>query len=208
MRFPVRLLAALSVASVLAGIPAAPAGSAAASGGLPGATAASGAAGSAAAGVVPSATAASGAPVARGSWAWPVASPHPIVRPFIAPATPYGPGHRGIDIESTGAEVFAPSSGVVSFAGDVAGRPVLAIRHPGGLVSSLEPVSSTVAAGAAVSRGELVGTLLPGHCARAPCVHFGVRLDGEYVSPLNYLGGVPRAVLLPTRADGPSGSSP
>ncbi|WP_275934957.1 hypothetical protein [Microbacterium testaceum] len=28
-------------------------------------------------------------------------------------------------------------------------------------------------------------------------VHFGVRLDGEYINPLRLLGGVPRAVLLP-----------
>ncbi|WP_443208538.1 hypothetical protein [Salinibacterium sp. PAMC 21357] len=37
-----------------------------------------------------------------------------------------------------------------------------------------------------------------GHCTR-PCLHFGVRVEGEYVSPLNYLSGIPRAVLLPTR---------
>lgn len=144
-------------------------------------------------------TAATGAPVVgRATWAWPVAPPHSIARPFIAPATPYGPGHRGVDIESTGVEVFAPESGVVSFAGVVAGRPVLAIRHPGGLVSSGEPVSSTVAAGDVVARGQLVGILLPGHCSGL-CLHFGVRLDGQYVSPLAYLGGIPRAVLLPTR---------
>jgi hypothetical protein len=28
-------------------------------------------------------------------------------------------------------------------------------------------------------------------------VHFGVRIDGEYVSPFLFLGGIPRAVLLP-----------
>jgi murein DD-endopeptidase MepM/ murein hydrolase activator NlpD len=75
---------------------------------------------------------------------------------------------------------------------------VLAIRHPGGLVSSYEPVESTLKAGDAVSRGQPIGTLLPGHCASL-CLHFGVRLDGEYVSPLNYLGEIPRSILLPTR---------
>jgi murein DD-endopeptidase MepM/ murein hydrolase activator NlpD len=137
--------------------------------------------------------------VARGTWAWPVTPPHPIARPFVAPATPYGAGHRGIDIRSGGVDVFAPESGIVSFVGSVAGRPVLAIRHPGGVVSSFEPVASTLTAGEAVSRGQLVGALLPGHCSSAPCLHFGVRLSGEYVSPLNFLGGIPRAVLLPTR---------
>jgi murein DD-endopeptidase MepM/ murein hydrolase activator NlpD len=61
-------------------------------------------------------------------------------------------------------------------------------------------VESTLSAGEAVSRGQLVGALLPGHCALVPCLHFGVRLNGEYVSPLNYLGGIRRAVLLPTRS--------
>ena len=135
----------------------------------------------------------------HGAWVWPVGVPHPIARPFVAPATPYSSGHRGIDIRAPSPDVFAPADGVVSFAGMVAGRPVLSIRHPGGLVSSFEPVSAAVPAGTVVSRGQLVGTLLPGHCASTLCVHFGVRLDGEYVSPLNYLGSIPRAILLPTR---------
>ena len=135
---------------------------------------------------------------AGGSWLWPVAAPHPVVRPFIAPATPYAAGHRGIDIRTPGTEVLAPASGVVSFAGVVVDRPVLSIRHPGGIVSSYEPVSSDLSAGDAVSRGQPVGTLLPGHCA-ALCLHLGVRVDGQYVSPLNYLGEIPRSILLPTR---------
>ncbi len=152
-------------------------------------------------GAVPSALPADASDLhtSRSAWVWPVAAPHPIARPFIAPATPYSSGHRGIDIRAPSPDVFAPADGVVSFAGMVAGRPVLSIRHPGGLVSSFEPVSATLPAGAVVSRGQLVGTLLPGHCASTLCVHFGVRLDGEYVSPLNYLGSVPRAILLPTR---------
>lgn len=140
-----------------------------------------------------------GVAVAAGVWTWPVSGPHSIARPFIAPATPYSSGHRGIDIRAPSPEVFAPEDGVVSFAGMVAGRPVLSIRHPGGLVSSFEPVSAAMPAGSVVSRGQLVGTLLPGHCSSVPCLHFGVRLDGGYVSPLNYLGGIPLAVLLPTR---------
>jgi murein DD-endopeptidase MepM/ murein hydrolase activator NlpD len=53
-------------------------------------------------------------------------------------------------------------------------------------------------AGDAVRRGEVVGVLQPGHCSR-PCLHFGVRRHGEYLSPLNFLGGIPHSVLLPTR---------
>jgi murein DD-endopeptidase MepM/ murein hydrolase activator NlpD len=134
------------------------------------------------------------------SWAWPVPFPHPIARPFIAPATAYAAGHRGIDISAaSGSAVTAPADGVVYFSGVVVDRPVLSIRHADGLVSSFEPVQSDLSAGTVVGRGEPVGRLLAGHCLIA-CLHFGVRLYGQYVSPLNYLGGIPRSVLLPTRA--------
>ena len=84
------------------------------------------------------------------------------------------------------------------FVGFVVDRPVLSIEHAGGLLSSYEPVTSSLSKGDPVARGQPIGELLPGHCAR-PCLHFGVRLAGDYVSPLLLLGGVPRAVLLPTR---------
>jgi murein DD-endopeptidase MepM/ murein hydrolase activator NlpD len=151
---------------------------------------------------VPQAQAATGV---TAPWSWPIAPPHPVIRPFIAPLTRYAAGHRGIDIASTvGGPVIAPDDGVVYFAGVVVDRPVLSIRHDGGLMSSFEPVVSTLAAGSAVTRGLTVGTVVEGHCAN-PCVHFGARLHGQYVSPLNYLLGVRHAVLLPTeRTTGPA----
>jgi murein DD-endopeptidase MepM/ murein hydrolase activator NlpD len=133
------------------------------------------------------------------SWRWPVDPPHVIVTPFIAPQTTYSAGHRGIDIAApSGAVVYAPADGMIHFAGVVVDRPVLSIEHDGALLSSFEPVQSTLTAGAVVHKGDPVGVLLAGHCV-AGCLHFGVRLHGDYVSPLNYLGGIPRSVLLPTR---------
>lgn len=124
---------------------------------------------------------------------------HTVVRPFIAPPTPYAAGHRGIDIDSAaGAPVVAPADGIVHFAGVVVDRPVVSVRHPGGLISSFEPVTSELTEGAPVARGSPIGVVAAGHCA-APCLHFGVRLHGEYVSPLAYLEGIPPSVLLPTR---------
>jgi murein DD-endopeptidase MepM/ murein hydrolase activator NlpD len=137
------------------------------------------------------------APAAAARWSWPIAGAHPITRPFIAPATEYSAGHRGIDIAATG-DVVAPADGVVHFVGFVVDRPVLSISHPGGVLSSYEPVESSLHEGDVVERGEVIGHIMPGHCAQ-PCLHFGVRVDGEYVSPMLFLGGIPYSVLLPTR---------
>lgn len=132
------------------------------------------------------------------AWTWPVGPPVLMLEPFRAPPTPYAAGHRGVDLAAApGDAVRAPARGVVSFAGPVAGRPVLSIDHGGGVVSSIEPVSPWVAAGDVVGHGEPVGAVaMGGHCDDA-CVHLGVRVHGLYVSPLIFLGGVPRAVLLP-----------
>lgn len=137
-----------------------------------------------------------------GLWAWPVTAPDAVLRPYLAPATPYGAGHRGIDLAvEAGAEIRSPDDGVVHFAGWVVDRPVLSIRHAGGVLSSFEPVEAVVEPGEAVARGQLVGHLAEpasGHCA-VSCLHLGARIDGEYVNPLLFLGGLPRSVLLPLR---------
>ena len=130
-------------------------------------------------------------------WSWPVAPPHTISAPYEAPSTPYAAGHRGIDLLAGGGDpVLAPADGVVTFVGTVVDRPVLAIGHSGDLVSSFEPVVASVVVGDRVVSGQQIGTVaVGGHCL--DCLHFGLRLHGEYVSPLLLLGGIPRAVLLP-----------
>ena len=140
--------------------------------------------------------------LAASLWLWPVAEPHAVARQYLAPATPYAAGHRGVDLSAPeGASVLAPADGVVRFAGWVVDRPVLSVTHSGGVVSSYEPVESALSEGDVVRQGDVIGTLLPGHC-RSPCLHLGVRIEGEYVSPLLFLGGQPRAVLLPVRHGG------
>jgi murein DD-endopeptidase MepM/ murein hydrolase activator NlpD len=149
-------------------------------------------------------------------WEWPVTDQRVILRPFTAPAHRYGAGHRGIDIAAS-VQVIAPADGVVHFAGTVVDRAVLSITHPSGYLSSFEPVTTSLRRGDAVHRGDVIGQLetvpldaghfdtgpLDGesgrtHC-RSPCLHFGVRLNGEYVSPLLLVGAVSHSVLLPTR---------
>lgn len=139
----------------------------------------------------------SAAATAALGWVWPVDGPRLVERPYLAPATPYASGHRGVDLAAVtnGADVRAVMSGIVHFAGVVVDRPVITVRQ-GQLLATVEPVTPLVQTGDRVEAGQVIGVLEPGHCAR-PCVHLGVRLAGEYVSPLLYLGGLQRAVLLP-----------
>lgn len=132
------------------------------------------------------------------TWAWPLAPPWRVLRPFEAPPTRYSAGHRGIDLAAAaGQEVLAPAAAMVYFTGHVAGRPVITLQPADGVLVSMEPVASALPAGDEVPRRGSVGTVAAGgHCDGA-CLHLGVRVNGEYVSPLLYFGGVPRAVLLP-----------
>ncbi|KHK97582.1 peptidase M23 [Microbacterium mangrovi] len=133
----------------------------------------------------------------RAVWVWPTAS-HRVIVAYAAPATRYGPGHRGIDIAAPiGSGVAAPAAGIVAFSGRVAGRPVLTIDHGDGIVSTLEPVASDAAAGDVVRGGERVGTVAVGGHADPDTVHLGARRNGEYINPMLLLGGIPHAILLP-----------
>jgi murein DD-endopeptidase MepM/ murein hydrolase activator NlpD len=134
-------------------------------------------------------------PLAALGWVWPVEQVQ-LLRPYEAPAHVYGPGHRGVDL-AAGEVVRSPADGTIAFAGAVAGRPVVTIDHGGGLVTTLEPVVTQLAVGDVVARAAPVGLLGEGGHTAPGVVHFGVRLDGEYINPLRLLGGVPRAVLLP-----------
>lgn len=150
-------------------------------------------------GLAPAATPAESERATTTQWVWPVPAPIRVVSPFRAPPTPYASGHRGIDLEiEPGAPLVAAESGVVRYAGMVAGRGVVSIDHGGGVVSAIEPVDPAVATGDELAAGAAIGTAARGGHCEGDCVHFGVRVDGEYVSPFLFLGGLPRAVLLPS----------
>ncbi|HKR50236.1 MAG TPA: M23 family metallopeptidase, partial [Pseudonocardiaceae bacterium] len=83
-----------------------------------------------------------------GMFGWPLPGRPAVVREFQAPTSPFGPGHRGVDLAAVaGAPVLAAGAGTVVFAGTVAGRGVVSVDHPGGLRTTYEPVLPTVTAG-------------------------------------------------------------
>ena len=118
----------------------------------------------------------------------------PVVDPFRPPATPYGPGNRGLEYATVpGTPARAIGAGTVTFAGRVAGRGVVTVEHPDGLRSSLTGlVEVRVTAGDRVDRGQVLGTT-------AALLHLGVRRGDEYVDPAALFGAGPpvHAVLVP-----------
>jgi murein DD-endopeptidase MepM/ murein hydrolase activator NlpD len=125
---------------------------------------------------------------AAGTWTWPVEGP--VIRPFDPPDSPYGSGHRGIDIATeVGTPVLAPAAGTVTFAGQVGGRLFVTVDHGGGLESTYSWLSELrVRRGAVVSPGDVLALSGWGHAGSlVPHLHFGVKLDDAYVDPLDYL---------------------
>ncbi|MEW2358470.1 M23 family metallopeptidase [Spirillospora sp. NPDC029432] len=131
-----------------------------------------------------------------GTWRWPLGPPAPeVVRPFSPPATPWGPGHRGVDLAAAaGRPVYAAASGRVSYAGRVAGRGTIAITH-GALRTTYLPVRPAVRKGHDVSAGSRIGTVEPSAHCPAPCLHWGLLKGRTYLDPLSMVR--PRVRLLP-----------
>ncbi|MBM2617613.1 M23 family metallopeptidase [Actinoplanes sp. LDG1-06] len=123
---------------------------------------------------------------------WPVVPPT-VTRPFDPPAQPWLAGHRGVDLAAPPSTVVrSAGAGTVVFAGRVAGRGVVSVAHAGGLRTTYEPVTATVAPGDVVARGDPLGRLEPGH----PGLHWGLRRGPVYLDPLALLG-LGRVRLLP-----------
>ncbi|WP_334121655.1 M23 family metallopeptidase [Glutamicibacter sp.] len=131
-------------------------------------------------------------------WRWPLAGEPKIVEPFDKPAENWLPGHRGVDLgASEGDRVFAPRQGKITFASTVVDRPVMVIDHGNGFKTSLEPVSAEVKVGDWVQAGAHVGNVATGaHCS-SRCIHWGVRLNGEYIDPVLLIRDLRPSILLP-----------
>ena len=129
---------------------------------------------------------------------WPLRPPPAAVRGFDAPSPDWNPGHRGVDLPGTaGQRVYAAGSATVVFAGQLAGRPVVSLAHPGGLRTSYEPVRAAVRVGQRVTAETVIGELVAGHagCRSAACLHWGAMWGpasgARYVDPLGLLKSTP-----------------
>lgn len=139
---------------------------------------------------------------------WPL-RPRPVVlRGYDAPTPNWNRGHRGVDLGgASGQTVYAAASGTVVFAGELAGRSLVSIAHPGGLRTSYEPVHAAVRVGELVDSGSAIGQLVPGHdgCGAAACLHWGAMWGpasrADYVDPLGLVATTPLR-LKPLGGDG------
>ena len=123
-----------------------------------------------------------------------------VLTAFDPPATPYGPGHLGVDLAADqGAAVRSAGVGTVVFAGQVAGRGVVVVAHPDGISTEYEPLRPAVKSGAEVVGGTLLGHLEGEHaaCAPASCLHWGARRGDTYLNPLDLLRPLGAVRLLP-----------
>lgn len=142
-------------------------------------------------GALPEAAQPAAAQRADGAWVWPVRGP--VINAFEPPETPFGSGHRGIDIAVAVATiVVAPEPGVVAFSGKVGGQLFVTLDHGGGLTSTYSWLSETlVRRGDLVPRGASIARSGRGHAGTdVPHLHFGVRLDGAYLDPMDFLAPI------------------
>ena len=124
---------------------------------------------------------------------WPLQPEPAVVAAFDPPSSPYGPGHRGVDLAGNlGQGVHSALAGTVTFAGMLAGRGVVVVGH-GDTRTTYEPVTPTAHVGEAVSRGSVIGTLeLTGsHCFPRACLHWGWLRGETYLDPLRLVDAGP-----------------
>ncbi|MGV0362378.1 M23 family metallopeptidase [Corynebacterium minutissimum] len=112
-----------------------------------------------------------------------------VLRGFEPPEQRWLAGHRGVDLAlPVGASVRAAGDGVVHFAGSVAGKPVVSIKHDDGIRTTYQPVFARVKKGEHVKEGDVIGTLAPS-VDGYPGLHWGA-MEGreDYIDPLGLLG--------------------
>ena len=134
-------------------------------------------------------------PYTGGAFTWPCPSSTRITSdygPRSSPTAGASSNHKGIDISaSAGASIVAAAAGVVKAANysSAAGNYIM-IDHGGGLYTVYMHCSSlAVSEGQSVSAGQTIAYVGSTGISTGNHLHFGVSLNGSYVSPWSYLKG-------------------
>jgi murein DD-endopeptidase MepM/ murein hydrolase activator NlpD len=128
-------------------------------------------------------------------WVRPV--PGPVVRGFVAPTSPYGSGHRGVDLRAEAGEpVRAVAPGVVELAGPVGGALHVVLRlADGSRVGCSFLTAVAVRPGTRVGAGAIIGRAGGSGIGHPPgAVHLSWRVAGAYRDPARRLA--PRGYRL------------
>lgn len=133
-------------------------------------------------------------PYTGGAFTWPCPSSTRVTSDFgnrLSPTGGASSNHKGIDIGAAGgANIVAAADGVVKAAtySSAAGNYVM-IDHGGGLYTVYMHASSlAVSPGQTVTAGQVIAYVGSTGISTGNHLHFGVSLNGSYVSPWNYLG--------------------
>ncbi|MBO5372548.1 MAG: peptidoglycan DD-metalloendopeptidase family protein [Lachnospiraceae bacterium] len=128
-----------------------------------------------------------------GAFAWPCPSSKRITSDYgnrISPTEGASSDHKGIDIGAAyGADIVAAADGIVIFSGysSAAGNYVM-IDHGGSLYTVYMHASALcVSQGETVTREQVIAKVGSTGISTGNHLHFGVSLNGSYVSPWNYL---------------------
>ena len=128
-----------------------------------------------------------------GSMMWPCPSSKRVTSdygPRTSPTTGASSNHKGIDIGAAyGADIVAADGGTVLVATySSSGGNYVIIDHGGGLCTVYMHASSlTVSAGQTVSKGQVIAKVGSTGISTGNHLHFGVTLNGVYVSPWGYV---------------------
>ena len=131
-------------------------------------------------------------PYTGGAFRWPCPSSTRVTSDYgtrVSPMSGASSNHKGIDIgASAGADIIAAADGTVTAASysSAAGNYVM-IDHGGGLY--MHASSLLVSPGQTVSAGDVIAKVGSTGISTGSHLHFGVSLNGSYVSPWSYLGG-------------------
>ncbi len=123
-----------------------------------------------------------------------------IQEQYLAPASKYGNGHRGVDFKlAPYGEINAPATGTLAYTGKVVDRNVVTLKTEMSL-ASFEPACTQFEVGERIEQGEPFAIHCPAdadyeyHCEN--CVHFSARDSYGYLSPLQLIEPQLPSVLL------------